>query len=331
MNKPYPLLFTSLADPFERKSWGGSRLVELLKKDLPGGVRIGESWDISDYPGAETCVLNGPLAGTSLHHLVETMTDTVVGDPTILQGGRFPLLVKYIDANHTLSVQVHPSDEYASEHENPGVGKKEAWYIMHVEPGAKLIRGVTPGSNRENFAEAIAKGELDPRLHTIEPSPGDIILIPWGMVHAIGAGIVLAEIQQTSDITYRVYDWNRANDHGEPRRLHIEKALDVIDFKPPAADTCKLRPLEGNGPSKRFEAVRCDKFVIETIKLAGRIDDAPPPGRFLILNVVKGDALLEANGDQVPLPFGSTVLIPAALPGYTLQGDGATVLRSYVP
>jgi len=254
---------------------------------------------------------------------------TTVGDEAILQGGRFPLLVKYLDAKQTLSVQVHPSDPYAAEHEQ-GFGKKEAWYIIHVEPDAKLIRGVHAGVSRESFAAALEKGELDADLHAFEPKPGDVVMIPWGTVHAIGAGIVLAEIQQTSDVTYRVYDWNRDDEHGESRDLHVEKALDVIAFERPATDTVERKLLD-DGPSKRYEGVRCDKFVIEILELAGSVDDAPPPNRFAILNVVAGEAALESAAGSLPLPVGSTVLIPAAMSSYTLRGDGATVLKSYVP
>jgi mannose-6-phosphate isomerase len=326
VNDPYPLLF----EPIQReKLWGGSHLAELLGKDAPPDAKIGESWEISDYPELETAVANGPLAGVSLRKLVEERAAAIVGDEAILQGGRFPLLVKYLDAKQTLSVQVHPSDPYAAEHEQ-GFGKKEAWYIIHVEPDAKLIRGVHAGVSRESFAAALKKGELDADLHAFEPKPGDVVMIPWGTVHAIGAGIVLAEIQQTSDVTYRVYDWNRDDEHGESRDLHVEKALDVIAFERPATDTVERKLLD-NGPSKRYEGVRCDKFVIEILELAGSVDDAPPPNRFAILNVVAGEAALESAAGDLPLPVGSTVLIPAAMSSYTLRGDGATVLRSYVP
>jgi len=327
MNEVYPLVFKPIL--LEKPLWGGSRLASLLRKDAPPGAKIGESWEISDYPGVETCVLNGPLAGTSLRRLVEEHAPQIVGDEAILQDGRFPLLIKYIDAQETLSVQVHPDDGYARQHEH-NFGKKEAWYIIHVEHGAKLIRGVTPGTTRAKFAQAIKKGELDPCLHTVEPKPGDVIMIPWGVVHSIGAGIVLAEIQQTSDVTYRVYDWNRVYEDGTSRELHVEKALDVIRFEPPVGDTCE-RKLLHDGPSKRYEVVRCDKFVIEVLELGGAVDDALPENRFAILNVVQGNAVLEARGAELALPFGASVLLPAALAGYTVRGDGATLLKSYVP
>ena len=326
MNDIYPLLF----GPIQlEKLWGGSHLAELLGKGAPPDARIGESWELSDYPGLETSVENGPLAGTSIRELVETRTAEIVGDATILQDGRFPLLVKYLDAKETLSVQVHPGDPYAAEHEG-GFGKKEAWYIIHVEPEAKLIRGVHTGVTRESFAKAIEKGELDVDLHAFVPKPGDVVMIPWGTVHAIGAGIVLAEIQQTSDVTYRVYDWNRVDDHGDSRELHVEKALDVTEYEEPKTDTVKRKLLE-DGPSKRYEGVRCDKFVIEILELAGTVGDAPPPNRFAILNVVAGECVLESEDTELALPIGSTVLIPAALPPYKLHGDPATVLKSYVP
>ena len=323
----YPLFFQPI--PREKDLWGGSRLAELLRKDFPPDARIGESWEISDYPGLETRVANGPLAGTSLRELVERSTADIVGDRAILQNGRFPLLVKYIDARETLSVQVHPGDDYAHRHEG-GSGKKEAWYVIHADPHAKLIRGVTPGTTREKFAHAIAAGELDPCLHAFEPKAGDVVMIPWGMVHAIGSGIVLAEIQQTSDITYRVYDWKRDDEDGQGRELHVDKALDVIKFDPPKHDARPRKLLE-DGPSKRYEGVRCEQFVLEILELGGSLDDAPPAGRFVVLNVVSGDAVLELRRAELSLPLGSTCLIPAALGPYRLRGQGATVLRSFVP
>ena len=327
MNQVYPLIFRPIL--LEKPLWGGSRLASLLHKDAAPNAKIGESWEISDYPGVETSVVNGPLAGTSLRRLVEERTAEIVGDEAILQGGRFPLLVKYIDAKETLSVQVHAGDDYARAHEG-SFGKKEAWYIIHVEPDAKLIRGVTPGTTRPTFGKAIEKGELDPCLQTVEPKPGDVMMIPWGMVHSIGAGIVLAVILQTSVVTYRVFDWNRVDENGNSRELHVDKALDVIDYQPPVGDTCERKLLQ-DGPSKRYEVVRCDKFVIEILELDGALDDAPPENRFAILNVVQGSAVLEARDGETALPFGSSVLIPAALTGYTLRADDATVLRSYVP
>jgi len=326
MNAVTPLLFEPIG---REKLWGGAYLARTMRKPFALDAKIGESWEVSDYPGAETRVANGPSAGTSLRRLVEERLEEIVGDEAVLQDGRFPLLVKYIDAKETLSVQVHPGDDYAREHEG-GFGKQEAWYVVHAEPGAKLIRGVAPGTDRETFARALERGELDPCLHAFEPNPGDLILIPWGMLHAIGAGIVLAEIQQTSDLTYRVYDWNRVDDGGRSRELHVEKALDVIAFEPPRRDTCR-RKLLADGPARRYEGVRCDKFVVEVLELSGVVEDAPPPGRFVILNVVAGEARLAWDGGELPLPFGGTALIPAAMDRFRLAGDPATVLRSTVP
>jgi mannose-6-phosphate isomerase len=327
MSTLYPLIFKPL---LLEKIWGGDRLGRLLGKAVPPGATVGESWEISDYPGKETEVANGPLAGTSLRTLVETRVEELVGDPAILQGGRFPLLVKYLDAKETLSVQVHPDDDYAAEHEN-GFGKKESWYILHAEPGSKLIRGVTRGTTRETFAKAIREGNLEPRLHMFSPQPGDQVMIPWGMTHAIGSGIVLAEIQQTSDVTYRTYDWNRVDKAtGQPRELHVDKALAVTDYTPPKEDTCKPELLE-DGPCKRYMAVRCDKFAIERLELNGSMNAVTPDGRFVMLNVVQGDVTVEAGGRVTPLPLGTTALLPASTGAYVLSGEAGTVLQSYVP
>jgi mannose-6-phosphate isomerase len=323
----YPLLFKPIG---REKLWGGGKLVRQLRKPFSADAAIGESWEISDYPGSETAVVNGPLAGVSLRQLVEERATDLVGDPGVLQAGRFPLLVKFIDARDKLSVQVHPGDDYAREHDE-SFGKKESWYILDAEPGSTLIRGVTPGTTRETFASAIRSGELESCLHAFEPQPGDVVFIPWGMTHAIGAGVLLAEIQQTSDVTYRTYDWNRIDKKtGQPRELHVEHALAVTDFNPPDVDTVPRRLLD-DGPTKRWETTRCDRFVIEIVELGGAFDDAPPEARFLILNVVRGDAVLEHDGERAELPLGSSVLVPASAGAFRLSGDGAAVLRSYVP
>ncbi|MFO7898782.1 MAG: type I phosphomannose isomerase catalytic subunit [Planctomycetota bacterium] len=329
MNEAYPLVFEPVL--LEKEFWGGRRLGDVLHKQLPKKGKIGESWEVSDYPGKETRVTNGPLAGRSLRQLVEDDVSDVVGDDALLQDGRFPLLVKYIDASETLSVQVHPDDEYARAH-GEIAGKQEAWFIVRVEPQAKLIRGVTEGTDREGFERAIANGELDPCLHTFAPRAGDTVMIPWGTVHAIGKGIVLAEIEQTSDVTYRVYDWNRVDEQSQGRDLHVENALDVIRFEPPTRDTCERKLLAENG-GRRFEAARCDQFVVEVLELDGSVDDAPPDGRFAILNVVGGGAVIDSPAGETALPLGSSSLVPACMPAYTIRSAGgpATVLRSYVP
>ena len=326
MTQLYPLRLEPICRP---KPWGGWRLTDPEHEDFPPGVQIGESWEVSDYPGQETVVANGELAGTPLRHLVAERTAELVGSESILQAGRLPLLVKYLNAGETLSVQVHPDNAYAAEHEN-GFGKREAWYIMRADPGAKLIREVTPGTTRETFRQALDKRQLEPCLHVFEPKAGDVVMIDWGTVHAIGKGILLAEIQQTSDITYRVYDWNRVNEDGEPRKLHVKEALDVTVFDQHTPDTCERKLLSDRGDGW-CEGARCDEFVIEIIELAGAVEDAPPPGRFLILNVVRGHAVLEDGEKPMTLRTGASVLIPACVSRYTLRSDDATVLRSYVP
>lgn len=328
MNNAYPLFFTPI--PREKEFWGGNRFVQMLHKEFDPEKKIGESWELADYQGFESVVTNGAFAGKSIRELIQQFPQQIVGAKSIMPGGRFPLLVKFIDAAETLSVQVHPDDAYASQNEK-SFGKKEAWYILHAEVGSKIIRGVTQNTSREKLSKAIESCSLDDCLHAFDPEAGDIVMIPWGMVHSIGAGILLLEIQQTSDLTYRVYDWGRTDDQGGSRVLNVDKAMDVIKFEPPINDTEPRRLVQKTPTCNKYEAVHCDKFEIQVLELDGRIDDTHPHDRFVILNVVSGDAAIEyGDGEALPMPLGSTCLVPAALTKYALSGK-ATILRTIVP
>jgi len=221
----YPLTFHPL---FKTRPWGGRRIESLYGKPLPPGVQIGESWEISDRPGDESIVANGPLAGTSLRQLMEQHGNAILGGAKAAAGSRFPLLCKILDARERLSLQVHPPGHLAAA--LGGEPKTEMWYIADAAPGAELFVGLRPGVTREVFETKIATGEVADCFHRIPVKRGDTMFLPSGRVHAIGAGLVIFEIQQNSDTTYRVFDWNRPGLDGKLRELHVPQSLASIDF-----------------------------------------------------------------------------------------------------
>ncbi len=225
MSELYPLLFEPVLKHYR---WGGRNLERLFGRVLPGGVTA-ESWEIAGHRDGMTLVANGPLAGTSLSELHARYGLELIGRNSswAQRRDKFPLLVKLLDANRPLSVQVHPTDAYAAIHENDELGKSEMWIVLHAEPDAELILGVTQGTTEANFERAISGNDLDRRLHRLHVSAGDFVCVPSGSLHAILGGIVLAEIQQNSNVTYRVYDWGRVDQN---RPLHIDKAMNVINF-----------------------------------------------------------------------------------------------------
>ncbi len=326
----YPLKFRYI---LKEKVWGGRRLERLLGKKLPEGSPIGESWEVSDHGEDTTVVANGALAGRSLHELAEEFPEELMGEKGMsAAGGRFPLLLKFIDASEVLSVQVHPDDEYAAMHEAEGeLGKTEAWYVVDAEEGSRLVRGVKPGTTREGFAGLLKEGRLEECLNSFEVGAGDVIYLPAGALHALGAGIVVAEIQQNSDTTYRVYDWNRTGLDGKPRELHVEKALEVIDFDAPPRNKEKVRRMEGYSYARR-RLVECEKFAMESIETREGVAEERDGAGFTILCLVKGCGRLEGEFESVVVKVGDSVLVPAGLRRFSFAPEGdSRVLVMYVP
>ena len=221
----YPFTFRPI---FKERVWGGRKLESLYQKELPAGVPIGESWEISDRPGDASVIANGPLAGKDLRWLMENHACEMLG-PSAAKAGRFPLLVKILDAAEKLSLQVHPPAGKAAE--LGGEPKTEMWYIADAGEGAELFVGLRRGVTRKEFEQRIRDGTVEECFHRVGVKPGDVMFLPSGRVHALGAGCVIFEIQQNSDTTYRVFDWNRAGLDGKPRELHVEKSLESIDFE----------------------------------------------------------------------------------------------------
>jgi mannose-6-phosphate isomerase len=320
----YPLRFTPL---YYEKVWGGRRLETLMGRTLPAGP-IGESWEVADHPHGKSVVANGPLEGRTLHDLVEAHGADLVG--TRVPAGPFPLLVKYIDADDALSVQVHPGDAYAREHAGEQ-GKTEMWYVLHADPEACLIAGLEPGVTKEEFARALAGGNPAALLHRASVRTGDSIFIPAGRIHAIMPGLLILEIQQNSDTTYRLYDWDRLGLDGKPRALHVEQAMAVTDWQDYAPEPGIVRAMD-EGHNRVTVLAECPYFIVEKYDLAEARPFPADAGSFRIVNVVAGAGTLHWSHGVEPLAAGDTLLLPAALAAWTLEPDHAmSVVVSSVP
>jgi mannose-6-phosphate isomerase len=316
--KRYPLKFHAL---LKEKVWGGRKLARVLGKNLPSEQRIGESWEVSGYGDDVSIVANGPYQGMGLHRMVKDFGEALLG--TDVSPGRFPLLFKFVDAADRLSVQVHPDDVYARRTEHAALGKTEAWVIVDARPGARLVRGLEPGVDSETFRQAIEKGRLDEILHWVEVSPGDVIFVPAGQVHAIGKGILLYEVQQSSDSTYRVYDW------GRPRPLHIEKALEVTryDQSPDLVEGVCTEEAGGT----RTALISCRYFVMERWNVHASMESRCDGHSFHVLSVLDGHGEIGWEAHQaMPIERGESLLLPAQLGAYEVSGN-VLVIRTYVP
>ncbi|MCD6405742.1 MAG: class I mannose-6-phosphate isomerase, partial [Planctomycetes bacterium] len=293
----YPLKFYEIYKP---KIWGGRAIESTLAKRLPEG-KIGESWEVSDHFDDVSVVRNGPLEGRTLRQIWQEAPEEVLGEALSSRGYReFPLLVKFIDATAALSVQVHPDDEYARNRDDSGEsGKNEAWYILAAEVGSSLIAGVKPGTTKDEFLARLDEKTLEKCLHRVDVAAGDLVHVAAGTVHAIGEGILLCEIQQTSDATYRVWDWGRVGDDGKERPLHIEHALNVIDFQRGPVGTVPAQRVS-QSPCRRDILDRCEYFVIEKIQARERFVEPASDERFYIFICVAGSGSLVCEGNRCP-------------------------------
>jgi mannose-6-phosphate isomerase len=323
MNPDYPLRFQPI---LRRYLWGGRRLASVLQKPLPPGDDYAESWELVDHGTDQSVVRDGPLGGVTLHELVTEHGRALLGKHA--PQTQFPLLFKFLDAGRNLSVQVHPNDQQAARLTPPDRGKTEAWIVMHAEPGSQIYAGLQPGVDRAQLQQAIAEGTADRCLHALEPAVGDCLFIPAGTVHAIGAGLVIAEIQQSSDTTFRLYDWNRVGADGQPRPLHVQQALGVIDFdrgpvrvsSPVATDT-----------ACRQQLISCDKFRVDRWQCQSA-RSLGGDNRCHLIVPLQGRVSLERDACPDPLQPGQMVLLPAAAGTVQLQPDGpVTLLDIYLP
>ncbi len=317
----YPLTFTPI---LKERIWGGRKLEQLYAKPLPPAVPIGESWEISDRPGDVSQVANGPLTGKDLHWVVQHHPAELLGS-TSSPNGRFPLLIKILDAAEKLSLQVHPPAPFAAAlHGEP---KTEMWYIADAAPGAELYVGLKRGTTRAEFERKIQQGTVADCFHRIKVQPGDVMFLPSGRVHAIGAGLVIFEIQQNSDTTYRVFDWNRVGLDGKPRTLHVSESLASIDFKD--FEPAPVRSTMSTGrPVQVQSLVRNALFNVEAIRLEPNVPHPLAPGRMQIIGVVHGSLMVRSEAAPVLLRSGQFALVPASLRKAELLAQTAvTVLR----
>jgi mannose-6-phosphate isomerase len=321
----YPLKFKGI---YKDKIWGGQKLRTELGKDFGKLKNCGESWEISGVQGDISVVANGFLAGNTLEEIVETYLGDLVGDKVYDKFGiEFPLLIKFIDANDDLSIQVHPNDEIAEErHES--YGKTEMWYVLQAEEGAELISGFSRKIDCATYLNYLEKGKLTEILNSEEVKQGDVFFMPAGRVHAIGAGILLAEIQQTSDITYRIFDYNRLGDDGQPRQLHTDEALDVIDYN--YYDDYKS-PYEII-PNKTTNIVECNYFKTNILTFNQTVSkDYNLLDSFVIYICLEGNFKIVSEGETVEVKKGETVLLPAVLKNVDLEpGELAKILEVYI-
>ncbi|MBL9168667.1 MAG: class I mannose-6-phosphate isomerase [Verrucomicrobiales bacterium] len=311
MNDPerlplYPLTFTPI---LMERVWGGRSLERLFGKALPEGKLIGESWEISDRPGSVSTIANGPLAGTDLHWLMAHRADDLLG-PSRGTWTHFPLLVKILDAQEVLSLQVHPPAAQAAE--LGGEPKTEMWYVYEAKPGATLQAGLKRGVTRELFEKALQEGKAGDCVHTHTVQKGDAMFLPSGRVHAIGAGNVIFEVQQNSDTTYRVFDWNRTGLDGRPRELHIPQSLRSINFED--YEPLLIRPEEvGQGAFKFRYLVDDPLFRINTTQIRRGERFYLRTTGAQIIGLLEGRLTISAEGQSIELKPGQFALLPASL------------------
>ena len=318
--KLYPLQF----DPISKERiWGGEKLKTILNKPITSNI-TGESWELSTVEGDVSVVANGELKGKSLTELINDNPDDILGSEVHKRFGKqFPLLFKYLDAREDLSIQVHPNDELAKKRHN-SFGKTEMWYVMQADENSRIIVGFKENSNADDYLKNLENKSLLSILDSVKVAEGDVFFLETGTVHAIGAGLVIAEIQQTSDITYRLYDFERVDAAGNQRELHVDLALDAINYN--KVDTHKKYD---KTPNQSNVVVDCPYFTTNFIPLNGQLPVGKTGTSFTAYMCVDGNFELESEGVKFEYKKGDTILIPAALKSFILSGK-ASILEIYI-
>jgi len=307
----YPLKFNPI---YKQSIWGGQKLREVFGKDIPD-EKIGESWEVADLPDDKSIITNGELAGQTLGSAIEEYPKEIMGDENFQ--GPFPLLIKFLDAEDILSVQVHP-DEQTCRRMGRGEPKTECWYIISAEPGAVIYKGLKKGTSKEQFAEAITKGNVADMLVKVPVEAGECHFLPAGTAHSIGAGLLIAEVQTPSDTTYRVFDFNRVDDAGKPRQLHIEEALESIHFD----ESGDNLPITTIG-----RLVDCDSFRIDKGHQGKNCEMLLSPGKVKILVILSGfGTILSTEVNAVEFRAGDCLLVPAGYEGAMRFADDTQYL-----
>ncbi len=319
----YPIKFIPI---LQDKIWGGSKLKNILNKNT-NREQVGESWEISGVEGNISVVEKGEEKGKNLKDLISEYKGELVGNEIYKQfGDDFPLLIKFIDAKTDLSVQLHPNDELAKQRHN-SFGKTEMWYVMQADEGSRLNIGFNKNLDKREYLEYLENGKITELLNFEEVKKGDSVFINTGKVHAIGGGVLLAEIQQTSDITYRIYDWNRVDSEGKSRDLHTALALDAIDFE--KKDDYKLNYKKEENQSS--EIASCEYFTTNYLPVKGNIEkDYSNLDSFVIFIAVEGQTRISIGENTETLKKGQSLLIPACTKRIQLEADNAELLEVYI-
>ncbi|WNM20289.1 type I phosphomannose isomerase catalytic subunit [Flavobacterium capsici] len=319
-NSLYPLQFEPI---LKERIWGGTKLRDVLNKPITSDI-TGESWEISTVQNDVSIVSNGIFKGKSLNELIDKFPLDILGEKVISKFGKqFPLLFKFLDAREDLSIQVHPNDKLANKRHN-SFGKTEMWYVMQADDSAKLIVGFKEKSSREEYLKHLNENTLVTILDTKEVKKGDVFFLATGTVHAIGAGTLIAEIQQTSDITYRLYDFDRVDANGNKRELHIDLALDAINYDVVASE--KEYSKEVNVSN---EIVNCDYFTTHFVPLNGNYSVKKNKDSFYVYMCVEGEFELEFENQKDYYKKGDSILIPASINDYSFSGK-ASLLEIYI-
>jgi len=326
MTSLYPLKFRPI---LKDKIWGGNKIKSELNKDFAPLPNCGESWEISGVPGNISVVAEGALAGKSLEELIRTYQGRLLGDRIYHQHRhQFPLLIKFIDANDDLSIQVHPDDELAMERHD-SLGKTEMWYVVKSDPGAKIITGFNQSVDRKEFRKYFENDQLMEILNEEDASAGDVFYIPAGRVHTLGKGNLIAEIQQTSDVTYRIFDFNRVDDQGNSRDLHVEEALDAMDYQVYDDYKTKYVPIK-NEVSPLVKSRYFETSLLYLDQPLSRNYDLLDS--FKILICIEGSFNLMYEGKSFHFGLGDSVLVPAEISSLEIQPvDTVKIIETYIP
>ena len=322
----YPLKFETI---FKEKIWGGTKIRDILNKDFSPLKNCGETWEISGVPGNLSKVAEGNLKGRTLPDLISEYKEDLVGSKVYEQyGNEFPLLVKFIDAAEDLSIQVHPNDKLAKARHN-SLGKSEMWYVFQADKGSKLISGFNKDTNQQEFLEYLNSGRLTDLLNYEDVQSDDCFYLPAGRVHTIGKGLLLAEIQQSSDVTYRIYDFDRTDDEGNKRELHTEEAIDAIDYQSHSDYKIKYTPcLNEVVPLVESQYFQTNLLDFTT----GIIREHYESDSFIIYTCLEGEAEIVTQGHSTKICMGNAVLVPRKFPEVHIRAkSGFKMLETFIP
>jgi len=320
-NNLYPLIFKPV---YKDYPWGGSRIPEAFNRDMPAGI-YAESWEISDHDDGMSIVANGPLEGKTIREILQESPKEIMGSS--VEGTKFPLLIKLIDAKQKLSVQVHPNDQTAAQF--GGEAKTEMWYLLGDNP-TQVYCGLNDGVTKKSFRQAVADGTSGDTMRPVPVQKDSAVFVRGGCVHAIDEGCLILEIQQNSNTTYRLYDWGRMGNDGKPRDLHIEQAINVINWNDHEDPLVEPKTLVDTDTFQCTEVLKCEYFQLEKLTFTTPLE-VPMSGKtFHALFVAEGEATISWGDESLIAPAGTSILVPAALPAYTLDGN-TTVLRTTIP